>query len=111
MASSLLVANIFIDLDEMISYRDIWSFQPLYFKDNRFDPISTAGNEIFFVFHPGTEVTLGHQDHDDLVDIIPGPIALEFFRTFSQIFDCKLITDLKKWARSMVDIRAAIFLS
>lgn len=42
------------------AYIEIPALQSFYFKNNRFDPIGTAGDEIIFVFHPGTEVTLGH---------------------------------------------------
>ena len=60
MASLLLVAIIFNGFVDNISNRNIRLFQSFYFKHNRFDPISTTSNEIIFVFHPGTEIALGH---------------------------------------------------
>jgi hypothetical protein len=40
----------------------------LNLKDNRLAAICTTRYERATVFHPGTEIALGHQDHDDSVD-------------------------------------------
>jgi hypothetical protein len=48
----------------------ILSLDPLNPKDNRLDAICTACYERVAIFHPGAEIALGHQDHDDSVDAL-----------------------------------------
>lgn len=40
----------------------------LNLKDNRLAAICTTRYARAAIFHPGTEIALGHQDHDDSVD-------------------------------------------
>jgi hypothetical protein len=48
----------------------ILSLNPLNLKDNRLAAIGTTRYEPAAIFHPGAEIALGHQDHDDSVDAL-----------------------------------------
>lgn len=84
--------------------------QPFHLEDHWLGSISTASNKVILIFHPGTEVPIGHQDHDNLVNIMPGPIAPEFFGFFSQVIDIKLVAYLEEWTGSFMDIRTPVLL-
>jgi len=45
----------------------ILSLDPLNLKDNQLDAICTTRYERAAIFHPGAEIALGHQDHDEYV--------------------------------------------
>ena len=47
----------------------------LNLEDNGFDAIGAAGDELVFILHPIFETAPSHQDHHDLVDVVPGPVA------------------------------------
>jgi hypothetical protein len=84
-------------------------FQPFHLKDHRFDTISATGDKVVFIFHPGAKVAICHQDHDNLMNIVPGPIAFEVIWTFSQIVHGEFISHLDERARAFGDIWTAIF--
>jgi hypothetical protein len=94
-----------------VSGRRFRLFQALHLEDNWLDTIRAAGDEVVFIFHPGAEIALCHQDHDDLVNVIPRPITFEAIWTLSQIIHCKFISNLEEGACSFVNIWTAIFFS
>jgi hypothetical protein len=55
----------------------ILSLDPLNLKDNQLDAICTACYERAAIFHPGGEIALGHQDHDDSVGALYGTQSSE----------------------------------
>jgi hypothetical protein len=48
----------------------ILSLDQLNLKDNGLAAICTTRYERAAIFHPGAQIALGHQDHDDLVDLL-----------------------------------------
>jgi len=77
-------------------------------KTTGFTPWVQQLMKFFFVFHPGAKITFGHQDHDDFVDIVPGPIAFEFFGLFGQEINGEFIANFEEQTRSFADVWPAV---
>jgi hypothetical protein len=61
------------------------------------------------VFHPSTEVAIGHQNHENFVNIMPGPIALEIPGLLCQVVHREFIANFEEGTGTFVYIGPAVF--
>jgi hypothetical protein len=81
-----------------------------YFEYYRFCSVRTTGDEHVFIFHPSAKITICHQDHNNLVNVVPGPVAFEVIWAFGKIVHSELIPNFEEWTRAFVNIRPTIFI-
>jgi hypothetical protein len=86
------------------------AFQPFDFEYNWLNSVRAAGDEYILILHPGAEIAFEHHHHQDLVNVIPGPVTLKTFWPLCQVFDRKLISHREKGAGSLMHVWPAVFL-
>jgi hypothetical protein len=84
--------------------------QSLDFKYHGLDTVCAASDEIVFILHPCPKITSGHQNHENLVDIIPSPVATKTLRALCKVIDDEFITHLEELTRPVIQVRVPIFL-